>query len=156
MAFASSVDFIVMGAGVAGLRAALELADEGDVLVVTKESLGESNTFYAQGGIAVASWEDTEDIALHLNDTVSAGDGLVFRPAAEVLVAEGPERVAELIKWGTRFDRDAASCCARAKVLIRGHGFCMPMGMRPEQRLAGHLWPRPMPILGSNLLSGQW
>jgi L-aspartate oxidase len=106
MAFASSVDFIVMGAGVAGLRAALELADEGDVLVVTKESLGESNTFYAQGGIAVASWEDTEDIALHLNDTVSAGDGLVFRPAAEVLVAEGPERVAELIKWGTRFDRD--------------------------------------------------
>ena len=106
MAFASRVDFIVMGAGVAGLRAAIRLADDGDVLVVTKESLGESNTFYAQGGIAVASWEDTEDLVLHLNDTLAAGDGLVFRPAAEVLVAEGPERVAELIEWGTRFDRE--------------------------------------------------
>ena len=52
MAFTSRVDFIVMGAGVAGLRAAIRLADDGDVLVVTKESLGESNTFYAQGGIA--------------------------------------------------------------------------------------------------------
>jgi len=106
MAFASPIHFIVMGAGVAGLRAAIELAEEGDVLVVTKESLGESNTHYAQGGIAVASWEDTQDVALHLNDTVSAGDGLVFRPAAEVLVAEGPERVAELIEWGTQFDRE--------------------------------------------------
>ena len=96
-----------MGAGVAGLRAAIQLADGGDVLVVTKESLGESNTFYAQGGIAVASWEDTEDIALHLNDTISAGDGLVFRPAAEVLVTEGPKRVTELIEWGTRFDRES-------------------------------------------------
>src|SRR6185312_4651817 len=99
-------DFIVMGAGVAGLRAAMRLADAGDVLVVTKESLGESNTFYAQGGIAVASWEDADDTTLHLNDTVSAGDGLVFRPAAEVLVSEGPTRVAELIEWGTQFDRE--------------------------------------------------
>jgi len=105
MESAFSVDFIVMGAGVAGLRAAIELADEGDVLVVTKESLGESNTFYAQGGIAVASWDEAEDVGLHLEDTIAAGDGLVFRPAAEVLVAEGPERVAELIEWGTRFDR---------------------------------------------------
>jgi L-aspartate oxidase len=102
-----SVDYVVMGAGVAGLRAAIELADEGNVLVVTKESLGESNTHYAQGGIAVASAEDVDDIPLHLNDTIAAGDGLVFRPAAEVLVAEGPERVAELLEWGARFDRDA-------------------------------------------------
>ncbi|HXS74667.1 MAG TPA: L-aspartate oxidase [Terracidiphilus sp.] len=106
MAFASPIDFIVMGAGVAGLRAAIALALEGNVLVVTKESLGESNTYYAQGGIAVASWEDMDDVGLHLNDTISAGDGLVYRPAAEVLVAEGPERVAELIEWGARFDRD--------------------------------------------------
>src|SRR5579872_903986 len=96
----SSADFIVMGAGVAGLRAAVELADRGDVLVVTKESLGESNTHYAQGGIAVASSEDSDDVSLHLEDTISAGDGIVFRTAAEVLIGEGPERVAELIKWG--------------------------------------------------------
>jgi len=105
MASAAQVDFLVMGAGVAGLRAAVELADHGDVLVVTKESLGESNTHYAQGGIAVAM-EGGEDVALHLEDTLAAGDGLVFRPAAQVLVAEGPERVAELIEWGARFDRE--------------------------------------------------
>ena len=93
-----------MGAGVAGLRAAVELAAEGDVLVVTKESLGESNTHYAQGGIAVAS-EDDAEIALHLEDTINAGDGLVYRLAAEVLVSEGPARVAELIAWGADFDQ---------------------------------------------------
>ncbi len=102
---AAKVDFLVMGAGVAGLRAAVELARHGDVLVVTKESLGESNTHYAQGGIAVAT-EGEEDVAVHLNDTLAAGDGLVYRPAAQVLVAEGPLRVAELIEWGARFDRD--------------------------------------------------
>jgi L-aspartate oxidase len=99
-----AVDFLVVGAGVAGLRAAVELARQGEVLVVTKESLGESNTHYAQGGIAVAT-EGGEDVALHLEDTVRAGDGLVYRPAAEALVAEGPLRVAELIEWGARFDR---------------------------------------------------
>ncbi len=104
MDLASSVDYLVMGAGVAGLRAAIELADHGEVLVITKESLGESNTHYAQGGIAVAEAEDQDDLKLHFEDTISAGDGLVFRPAAQVLVAEGPERVAELIEWGTRFD----------------------------------------------------
>jgi L-aspartate oxidase len=105
MANLSQVDFLVMGAGVAGLRAAVELARHGDVLVVTKESLSESNTHYAQGGIAVAM-EGDEDVALHLEDTVNAGDGIVYRPAAEVLVAEGPVRVAELIEWGARFDRE--------------------------------------------------
>ena len=107
MAFSRSVDFLVMGAGVAGLRAAVDLAEGGDVLVVTKESLGESNTHYAQGGIAVASWDDDDDLKLHVDDTISAGDGLVFRPAAEVLVSEGPQRVAELIRWGTQFDSKA-------------------------------------------------
>jgi L-aspartate oxidase len=107
MAFPSEVDFLVMGAGVAGLRAAVRLADEGEVLVITKESLGESNTHYAQGGIAVAQAEDREDLSLHISDTVFAGDGLVYKPAAQVLVSEGPQRVAELIEWGTRFDSEA-------------------------------------------------
>jgi L-aspartate oxidase len=104
MKVSSQVDFLVMGAGVAGLRAAVELARHGDVLVVTKESVAESNTHYAQGGIAVAM-EGDQDIALHLEDTVNAGDGLVYRPAAQALVAEGPVRVAELIEWGANFDR---------------------------------------------------
>lgn len=93
-----------MGAGVAGLRAAIELALHGEVLVVTKESLGESNTHYAQGGIAVALEGDADE-SLHLDDTLKAGDGLVYRPAAEALVAEGPLRVAELMEWGAVFDR---------------------------------------------------
>jgi L-aspartate oxidase len=106
MAIPSRVDFLVMGAGVAGLRAAVELARHGEVLVVTKESLEESNTHYAQGGIAVAT-EGDADVALHLEDTINAGDGLVFRAAAEVLVAEGPVCVAELIEWGAAFDKEA-------------------------------------------------
>jgi L-aspartate oxidase len=105
MATSSQVDFLVIGAGVAGLRAAVELARHGEVLVVTKESVAESNTHYAQGGIAVAM-EGDADVALHLEDTVNAGDGLVCRAAAEVLVAEGPVRVAELIEWGAAFDSE--------------------------------------------------
>ncbi len=105
MAQAGQVDFLVMGAGVAGLRAAVELADHGEVLVVTKESVAESNTHYAQGGIAVAM-EGRQDVALHLEDTINAGDGLVYGPAAEALVAEGPLRVAELMEWGAQFDRE--------------------------------------------------
>jgi L-aspartate oxidase len=99
------VDFLVIGAGIAGLSAAIRLADAGSVLVVTKEELAESNTAYAQGGIAVAMGGE-EDVALHLEDTMAAGDGLVNREAAAVLVEEGPKRVEELIAWGTAFDRD--------------------------------------------------
>src|SRR5271168_5346580 len=102
------VDFLVIGAGIAGLSAAIRLADAGSVLVVTKEELAESNTAYAQGGIAVAMGGD-EDVALHLEDTVAAGDGLVNRDAARVLVSAGPERVEELLEWGTSFDRAGKS-----------------------------------------------
>src|SRR5205085_6544770 len=99
------VDFIVVGAGVAGLRAAIALAEAGKVLVLTKQELTESATQYAQGGIAVAL-SDEDEISLHLKDTVNAGDGLVNSEAAKVLVEEGPERIQELIEWGTQFDRE--------------------------------------------------
>ncbi|MBB5342808.1 L-aspartate oxidase [Tunturibacter empetritectus] len=97
-------DFLVIGAGIAGLSAAIRLAETGAVLVVTKEELAESNTAYAQGGIAVAMGGE-EDVALHLEDTMAAGDGLVNREAAAVLVTQGPRRVEELLEWGTAFDR---------------------------------------------------
>jgi L-aspartate oxidase len=99
------VDFLVIGAGIAGLSAAICLANAGRVLVVTKEELAESNTAYAQGGIAVAMGGE-EDVALHLEDTIAAGDGLVNREAASVLVEQGPKRVDELLQWGTAFDRE--------------------------------------------------
>src|SRR5271154_5414867 len=98
------VDFLVVGGGIAGLRAAIGLAGAGGVLVVTKEGLGESNTAYAQGGIAVAMGGE-EDVALHLADTIAAGAGLVNAEAAAVLVEQGPRRVEELLEWGTEFDR---------------------------------------------------
>src|ERR1700757_2034291 len=98
-------DFLVIGAGIAGLSAAIRLADAGSVLVVTKEELAESNTAYAQGGIAVAMSGD-EDVALHLEDTLAAGDGLVNSEAAGVLVEQGPQRVQELLDWGPAFDRE--------------------------------------------------
>ncbi len=99
------VDFLVVGGGIAGLSAAIRLAQVGRVLVVTKEELAESNTAYAQGGIAVAMGGD-EDVRLHLEDTLAAGDGLVNREAARVLVEQGPARVEELLAWGTGFDRE--------------------------------------------------
>ena len=101
-------DFLVIGAGVAGLRAAIELAEAGNVLVVAKDSLQESSSQYAQGGIAVALSDDDE-VELHEQDTILAGDGLCNRAAVRVLVEEGPAAIQELIGWGAEFDRDQGS-----------------------------------------------
>ena len=109
-----SYDFLVIGGGIAGLSAVIRLAERGRVLCVTKESLAESNTSYAQGGIAVAMGGEA-DVALHLSDTLGAGDGLVDRAAAETLVSEGPLRVQELLEWGTQFDRGAAGELLRTR-----------------------------------------
>ena len=97
-------DFLVIGAGVAGLRAAIDLAEAGSVLVVAKDSLRESSSEYAQGGIAVAL-NDDDEVALHEQDTLYAGDGLCDRAAVHTLVEEGPAAIEELIAWGAEFDR---------------------------------------------------
>src|SRR5208337_4778273 len=100
-------DFLVIGAGVAGLRAAIELAAAGSVLVVAKDSLRESSSEYAQGGIAVALSDDDE-VALHERDTLYAGDGLCDAAAVRTLVEEGPAAIEELIEWGAEFDREGS------------------------------------------------
>src|SRR5437870_244297 len=100
-----SCDFIIVGGGVAGLRAAIGLAPAGRVLVLTKAEPAESNTGYAQGGIAAAIGDD-DTPALHAADTIRAGDGLCDESAVRVLVEDGPRYVRELVEWGTRFDRD--------------------------------------------------
>ena len=99
------VDFLIVGGGVAGLRAAIGLAASGRVLVLTKAEPAESNTGYAQGGIAAAVGDD-DSPALHAADTVRAGDGLCDEAAVAVLVEEGPVYVRELLAWGARFDLD--------------------------------------------------
>lgn len=102
---AMDCDFLVIGAGVAGLRAAIELAKSGDVLVVAKDSIRESSSEYAQGGIAVALSDDDE-VALHEQDTLYAGDGLCNVQAVHTLVEEGPAAIQDLIEWGAEFDKE--------------------------------------------------
>lgn len=103
---ALETDFIVVGSGIAGLRSAIELAQAGArVTVLTKDRTDESNTEYAQGGIAVALSEDDE-VALHEEDTLNAGAGLCDERAVHVMVEDGPRYIQELIEWGTEFDRE--------------------------------------------------
>ncbi len=98
-------DYLVVGAGVAGLRAAIELAEAGSVLVVAKDSLRESSSEYAQGGIA-AALSDDDEVELHEQDTMVAGAGLCDREAVRILVQEGPAAIQKLIEWGVEFDRE--------------------------------------------------
>src|SRR5439155_17711962 len=100
----AETDFVVIGAGIAGLRAAIELATSGRVVVLAKREVKDSAMQLAQGGI-VAALSDEDEISLHLQDTLDAGDGLCNVEAARVLVEEGPERIQELVEWGTAFDR---------------------------------------------------
>jgi L-aspartate oxidase len=99
-----TADFVVVGSGVAGLRAAIELAAAGTVLVLAKSDFRESASSLAQGGVA-AALSDEDEVGLHEQDTLRAGDGLCNGEAVRILVEEGPVRIRELITWGTRFDR---------------------------------------------------
>src|SRR5438105_3564062 len=99
-------DFVVIGSGVAGLRASSELAKSGArVTVLTKDKASESNTEYAQGGVAVVLSDD-DNAELHEGDTLVAGAGLCDEKAVETLVTEGTKYIKQLIDWGTEFDRD--------------------------------------------------
>ena len=100
-----STDFVVIGSGIAGLRAAIALAEHGDVWILTKDRPEMSNTEYAQGGIAVVMSEE-DQVSLHSDDTIKAGDGLCDRTAVRTLVSQGPRYIRELISWGTEFDRE--------------------------------------------------
>ncbi|GGF26166.1 L-aspartate oxidase [Subtercola lobariae] len=98
---------IVVGSGIAGLVVALRAGRTHDVTLITKAELGESNTRYAQGGIAVALFAD-DSVESHVADTLVAGAGINRVAAVEVLCAEGPDRIRDLIRWGVEFDRVAS------------------------------------------------
>lgn len=100
-------DVLIIGSGAAGLRAALAASERADVTLITKTTLKESNTLYAQGGIAVAMNVD-DTIDLHVEDTCSAGCGLCDVDAVETMVSEGIPRVTELLDWGANFDWEGA------------------------------------------------
>jgi L-aspartate oxidase len=97
-------DALVIGSGVGGLRAALAAAEFGDVLLVSKSQLKESNTYYAQGGIATV-WNHDDSFDSHIQDTLTVACGLGSRSAIETVVRDAPDRIRELIAWGANFDR---------------------------------------------------
>jgi L-aspartate oxidase len=104
MSESRSADFIIVGSGIAGLRAALAVGAEAHTLVLTREAVSDSATQFAQGGIAVAMGED-DTVELHEQDTLAAGAGLSSPAAVKVLVEEGPAAIGELLDWGAEFDR---------------------------------------------------
>jgi L-aspartate oxidase len=110
----ASTDFLIVGSGIAGLRAAADLAAHGSVTVLTKADPAESNTGYAQGGIAAAvgASDSPEE---HFADTMAAGAGLCDEAAVRVLVEDGVHYVRELVEWGARFDRDPSGELAMAR-----------------------------------------
>ena len=97
-------DVLVIGSGIAGLSFALKAAELGNVSLITKKQKAESNTNYAQGGIAAVSSAD-DSFELHIQDTLNAGVGLCHRDAVEILVREGPDRLRELAQIGVEFTK---------------------------------------------------
>src|SRR5512135_388320 len=95
-------DFLVIGSGIAGLTYALKVAREGRVAIITKKEKAESNTNYAQGGVA-AVMSKVDSFDLHMKDTLSAGVGLCHRDSVEIMVREGPDRLRDLIALGAKF-----------------------------------------------------
>ncbi|PWT77427.1 MAG: L-aspartate oxidase [Bacteroidetes bacterium] len=102
-------DFLVVGSGVAGLSYALKVAKhlpDKKVLVITKSRVDETNTKYAQGGIAGVTDLERDSYEKHIEDTLIAGDGLCNKQIVEIVVTEGPDRIQEMIDWGAKFDKD--------------------------------------------------
>ncbi len=105
------VDFLVVGSGIAGLSYALKIAakfPDKKVLILTKDNEDESNTKYAQGGVAAVVDFEKDSFQKHIEDTLDAGDGLCNRDVVEFCVKEAPERINEIIQWGTQFDQKAS------------------------------------------------
>src|SRR5699024_11912665 len=102
-------DVLIIGSGVAGMTVAIYLAERRpdlSITVINKTKEGESNTSWAQGRVAFVWNSDEDDFEKHIADTLDAGDGLCDLEAVELVVREGPQRVREIIEWGTRFDKE--------------------------------------------------
>ncbi len=134
-------DFLIIGSGIAGLRAAADLAQAGDVLVLTKADPTESNTGYAQGGIAAAvgPGDSPRD---HAIDTINAGDGLSIDAAVGVLVEDGVRYVHELLDWGARFDRDRTGALSLGREGAHGRRRVLHAADATGREIGRTLWDR--------------
>ncbi len=111
-------DFLIIGSGIAGLTFAIKVArrfPDKTVTILTKANTDESNTKYAQGGIAVVNDPEHDSFQKHIEDTLVSGDGLCNEKIVEIVVKEGPQRVNEIIEWGTKFDKDKEGDYMRGK-----------------------------------------
>src|SRR5437773_7283149 len=115
-------DVLIIGGGVAGLRAAIAAAQGADVVLLTKDTIDQSNTWYAQGGIA-AVLQPADSVESHINDTKIGGAGLCDDQAVRITVTEGPQRVLELLSWGANFDKQAGNPYDLAFTREGGHSF---------------------------------
>ena len=101
------VDFLIIGSGIAGLSYAIKVAEHGSVCMITKSDEDESNTKYAQGGIAAVT-DASDSFEKHISDTLIAGAGLCDDEVVRIVITEAPQRIDELMQWGARFDRKAS------------------------------------------------
>ena len=134
-------EHLIVGGGIAGLRAAIALAPAGRVVVLTKADPNESNTGYAQGGIAAAVGDD-DNPELHAADTINAGDGLCDEQAVHVLVEQGPMYVRELLDWGARFDRNADGRPALGREAAHSVRRVLHAGDATGREIGRTLWER--------------
>ena len=113
-----TTDFLIIGSGIAGLTFAVKTARQfpgKTITILTKANTDETNTKYAQGGIAVVNDMERDSFAKHIDDTLIAGDGLCNEDVVNMVVKEGPQRVNEIIEWGAQFDKDAGGDYMRGK-----------------------------------------
>ena len=116
-------DVLVIGGGVAGLRAAIAAAEsDAEVLLLCKDTIEQSNTWYAQGGIA-AVLQPLDSVESHIRDTLTVGVGLCDERAVRTVVEEGPQRVLELLGWGASFDKQPGNPHDLAYGLEGGHSY---------------------------------
>lgn len=115
-------DVLIIGGGVAGLRAAIAAGESAEVLVLTKDTVDESNTWYAQGGIA-AVLQPLDSVQSHIDDTEKGGAGLCDGQAVRIVINEGPQRVLELLSWGANFDKQIGNPYDLAFTREGGHSF---------------------------------
>jgi succinate dehydrogenase/fumarate reductase flavoprotein subunit len=135
--FRRKTDFLVIGSGIAGLSFAIKAASHGKVCMITKSDEDESNTKYAQGGIAAVT-EATDSFEKHIADTLTAGDGLCNEDVVKMVITEAPERIEELIRWGTSFDKmKKVPTILAKKVGIPNTEFCTTKTIQ-VMKLKGH------------------